>query len=58
MGAQRALSVYTLILENDLPTWSQKWTVAAKAPFLARFAPSLMYIATASKVSTILLYDL
>ncbi|KAL1677484.1 RAVE protein 1 C terminal-domain-containing protein [Schizophyllum commune] len=49
VGTQRALSVYTLILENDLPTWSQKWTVAAKAPFLARFAPSLMYIATASK---------
>ncbi|KAI5897900.1 uncharacterized protein SCHCODRAFT_02565349 [Schizophyllum commune H4-8] len=53
VGTQRALSVYTLILENDLPTWSQKWTVAAKAPFLARFAPSLMYIATASKSDNI-----
>lgn len=25
VGSQRGLSVYTLILENDLPTWSQKW---------------------------------
>ncbi|KAG6911550.1 hypothetical protein DXG01_011852 [Tephrocybe rancida] len=25
VGSQFGLSVYTLILENDLPTWSQKW---------------------------------
>lgn len=49
IGSERALALYTLILENDLPTWSQKWAVSAKAPFLTRFAPSLMYIATASR---------
>lgn len=25
VGTHRGLAVYTLILENDLPTWSQKW---------------------------------
>lgn len=28
VGSQESLSVYTLILENDLPTWSQKWMVS------------------------------
>ncbi|GLB36004.1 putative RAVE protein 1 C terminal [Lyophyllum shimeji] len=48
VGSQLGLSVYTLILENDLPTWSQKWTVSVTSPACARFAPSLMYIATTS----------
>ncbi|KAF5384978.1 hypothetical protein D9615_001393 [Tricholomella constricta] len=48
VGSQRGLSVYTLILENDLPTWSQKWTVPVPPPTCVRFAPSLMYIATLS----------
>ncbi|KAE9408257.1 WD repeat-containing protein [Gymnopus androsaceus JB14] len=51
VGTHRGLSVYTLILENDLPTWSQKWNVSLKtAPSLVRFAPSLMYIATTTKI--------
>ena len=27
VGTLSTLSVYTLILENDLPTWSIKWTL-------------------------------
>ncbi|KAJ7492768.1 RAVE protein 1 C terminal-domain-containing protein [Mycena latifolia] len=49
VGSQDSLSVYTLILENDLPTWSQKWMVSIATPSLTRFAPSLMYIAATSK---------
>lgn len=28
VGTGRGLSVYTLVLENDLPTWSQKWAAS------------------------------
>ncbi|KAJ6604501.1 RAVE protein 1 C terminal-domain-containing protein [Mycena vulgaris] len=49
VGCEDSLSVYTLILENDLPTWSQKWMVSIPTPSLTRFAPSLMYIAAISK---------
>ncbi len=28
VGTRSTLSVYTLILENDLPTWSLKWSSA------------------------------
>ena len=28
VGSEGGLSVYTLILDNDLPTWSWKWTVS------------------------------
>ncbi|KAJ7092570.1 WD repeat-containing protein [Mycena epipterygia] len=49
VGSQDSLSVYTLILENDLPTWSQKWMVSIATPSLTRFAPSLMYIAATSR---------
>ncbi|CDO73196.1 hypothetical protein BN946_scf185007.g251 [Trametes cinnabarina] len=51
VGTRSTLSVYTLILENDLPTWSLKWS-SSYAPHLdavgLRFSPSLMYIATTS----------
>ncbi|KAJ7487439.1 RAVE protein 1 C terminal-domain-containing protein [Mycena galericulata] len=49
VGSQDSLSVYTLILENDLPTWSQKWMVSIATPSLTRFSPSLMYIAVTAK---------
>ncbi|KAJ6621584.1 RAVE protein 1 C terminal-domain-containing protein [Mycena sp. CBHHK59/15] len=49
VGGESNLSVYTLILENDLPTWSQKWMVVITTPSSIRFAPSLMYIAVTSK---------
>ncbi|KAJ7630787.1 RAVE protein 1 C terminal-domain-containing protein [Roridomyces roridus] len=49
VGSQESLSVYTLILENDLPTWSQKWMVSIETPSLTRFSPSLMYIAATAK---------
>lgn len=26
VGCGKELSIYTLVLENDLPTWSKKWT--------------------------------
>ncbi|KAJ4485959.1 RAVE protein 1 C terminal-domain-containing protein [Lentinula aciculospora] len=51
VGTNRGLSVYTLILEDNLPTWFLKWTVSLKTPpLLVRFAPSLMYIATTNKI--------
>ncbi|KAF9270044.1 WD repeat-containing protein [Marasmius fiardii PR-910] len=51
VGTNRGLSVYTLILENDLPTWSRKWTVSLKhTPSMIRFAPSLGYIATTTRM--------
>lgn len=28
VGSERRLSVYTLVLEDDVPTWSMKWTVS------------------------------
>ncbi|PCH33750.1 hypothetical protein WOLCODRAFT_129949 [Wolfiporia cocos MD-104 SS10] len=48
VGTQSTLSVYTLILEDNLPTWSQKWSGPVKALTRIRFSPSLMYIATTS----------
>ncbi|KAF9479728.1 hypothetical protein BDN70DRAFT_906163 [Pholiota conissans] len=30
VGCERGLSVYTLVLENDLLTWSRKWMTASK----------------------------
>ncbi|KAF8642016.1 hypothetical protein AX16_009737 [Volvariella volvacea WC 439] len=49
IGSQGFLSVYTLILENDLPTWSPKWTVPVITPSLMCFSPSLTYIVTSSQ---------
>nr|GAT47823.1 WD repeat protein [Mycena chlorophos] len=51
VGTEGCFSVYTLILENDLPTWSRKWTTSLEAPSLTRFAPSLMFIAVTTKQS-------
>ncbi|TFK56949.1 hypothetical protein OE88DRAFT_1743465 [Heliocybe sulcata] len=48
VGSLSHLSVYTLILENDLPTWSHKWRVPFSTPARVRFSPSLMYFATTS----------
>ncbi|KAF7436647.1 regulator of (H+)-ATPase in vacuolar membrane [Pleurotus ostreatus] len=50
VGCEQSLSVYTLIMENDMLKWSQKWLTPAADPSLVRFAPSLMYMATACKV--------
>ncbi|CAA7258624.1 unnamed protein product [Cyclocybe aegerita] len=49
VGCERRLSLYTLVLENDLLTWSAKWTASTPTPILLNIAPSLMYIATVSK---------
>ncbi|KAN0100493.1 RAVE protein 1 C terminal domain containing protein [Tylopilus felleus] len=48
VGSQSGLSVYTLILENDLLTWSKKWASSVVTPSLVRLAPTLTYIATTS----------
>ncbi|KAF9229125.1 hypothetical protein BS17DRAFT_4921 [Gyrodon lividus] len=48
VGSQSGLSVYTLILENDLLTWSKKWSARVVTPSLAKFAPTLKYIVTTS----------
>ncbi|KDR85351.1 hypothetical protein GALMADRAFT_132054 [Galerina marginata CBS 339.88] len=49
VGCEKELSIYTLVLENDLPTWSKKWTASTSTPILLNFAPSLMYISMVSK---------
>ncbi|KAF9527801.1 RAVE protein 1 C terminal-domain-containing protein [Crepidotus variabilis] len=49
VGCEKELSVYTLVLENDLPTWSKKWTASTITPILLNFAPSLMFISAVSK---------
>ncbi|KAH7928501.1 hypothetical protein BV22DRAFT_1004629 [Leucogyrophana mollusca] len=48
VGSLLGLSVYTLILENDLLTWTKKWSSAVITPSLAKFSPTLTYIATTS----------
>ncbi|KAF9244559.1 RAVE protein 1 C terminal-domain-containing protein [Melanogaster broomeanus] len=48
VGSQSGLSVYTLILENDLLTWSKKWSARVVTPSIAKFAPTLAYIVTTS----------
>ncbi|KAI1793966.1 RAVE protein 1 C terminal-domain-containing protein [Ganoderma leucocontextum] len=48
VATRSSLSVYTLILENDLPTWSLKWSSTVPALSLVRFSPSLMYMSTTS----------
>ncbi|KAF7985328.1 hypothetical protein HWV62_6523 [Athelia sp. TMB] len=58
VGSHRGLAVYTLILENDLPTWSQKWINSATTPAIASFCPSMMYIATTStKDNTVRIFN-
>ncbi|KAF5323620.1 hypothetical protein D9611_005764 [Ephemerocybe angulata] len=52
VGTDRGFSLYTLVMENDLPTWAQKWSTPVKGIIHVNFAPSLMYIATVSKVSS------
>ncbi|EKM61140.1 uncharacterized protein PHACADRAFT_134380 [Phanerochaete carnosa HHB-10118-sp] len=48
-----SLSVYTLILENDLPTWSNKWTLSISGLSRLRLSPSLMYIASTSTLDNV-----
>ncbi|KIK91309.1 hypothetical protein PAXRUDRAFT_34992 [Paxillus rubicundulus Ve08.2h10] len=48
VGSHSGLSVYTLILENDLLTWSKKWSARVVTPSLAKLSPTLTYIATTS----------
>ncbi|KAI0316614.1 WD repeat-containing protein [Amylostereum chailletii] len=51
LACKRTISVYTLILENDLPTWSKKWSCkcVVSTPSRVRFSPSLMYMATTAQ---------
>jgi hypothetical protein len=46
VATQSTLSVYTLIMENDLPTWSCKWIRSSQALHSIYFSPSLVYLAT------------
>ncbi|KAI9513046.1 RAVE protein 1 C terminal-domain-containing protein [Russula earlei] len=43
------LSVYTLIMENDLPTWSCKWIRSSQTTSSVYFSPSLVYLAATSE---------
>ncbi|KAG1716000.1 hypothetical protein ID866_1165 [Astraeus odoratus] len=52
VGSQSGLSIFTLILENDLLTWSKKWSASVTIPYSVKFAPTLAYIATTSSVDT------
>ncbi|EGO30925.1 hypothetical protein SERLADRAFT_432587 [Serpula lacrymans var. lacrymans S7.9] len=49
VGSQSGLSVFTLILDDGLPTWSKKWSSSAVTPYIAAFAPSLTNIATTAQ---------
>ncbi|KAJ8594840.1 hypothetical protein M405DRAFT_857819 [Rhizopogon salebrosus TDB-379] len=53
VGSQNGLYVYTLILENDLLTWSKKWEARVTTPSLVKFAPTLAFIATTSHHDTL-----
>lgn len=48
VGSKDGLSVYTLILDNDLPTWSAKWTVLTESSALISFSPSLQFISVST----------
>ncbi|GJE87639.1 RAVE protein 1 C terminal-domain-containing protein [Phanerochaete sordida] len=52
VGTATSLSVYTLVLENDLPTWSLKWSLPITGLTRLRFSPSLMYIASTSTLDS------
>ncbi|KAH9064341.1 RAVE protein 1 C terminal-domain-containing protein [Lactarius vividus] len=36
VATQSTLSVHTLVMENDLPTWSSKWSCRSTLPLIAR----------------------
>lgn len=46
MGTLSNLSIYTLVLENDLPTWSLKWTL----PLVSRLCCRLQTLRILSKM--------
>ncbi|KAH8998842.1 RAVE protein 1 C terminal-domain-containing protein [Lactarius hatsudake] len=48
------LSVYTLVMENDLPTWSSKWSCRSQELSSIHFSPSLAYVATVSEQAKII----
>lgn len=55
VGSDESMAVYTLILENDLPVWSEKWcTEDIATPSVIHFSPSLMYIAAITMQDTVL----
>ncbi|KAH9969083.1 WD repeat-containing protein [Russula dissimulans] len=49
VATHSALSIYTLIMENDLPTWSCKWTRNSQTISSIHFSPSLVYLAATSE---------
>ncbi|TDL28114.1 hypothetical protein BD410DRAFT_870276 [Rickenella mellea] len=52
------LSVFTLILENDLPTWSKKWSITTQPCLHVRFSPSLTLLVTSSHTdNTVRIYS-
>ncbi|KAI0307694.1 WD repeat-containing protein [Multifurca ochricompacta] len=46
VATQSLLSVYTLVMENDLPAWSFKWSCSSPTLSSVYFSPSLVYLAT------------
>ncbi|KAL4070811.1 RAVE protein 1 C terminal-domain-containing protein [Scleroderma citrinum] len=52
VGSKSGLSVFTLILENDLLTWNKKWSASVVTPCSVKFAPTLAYIATTTSNDT------
>ena len=40
VATQSTLSVHTLVMENDLPTWSSKWSCRSLPPFYSLAFPS------------------
>ncbi|KAH8982607.1 RAVE protein 1 C terminal-domain-containing protein [Lactarius akahatsu] len=52
VATESTLSVHTLVMENDLPTWSSKWSCRSYLP--VHFSPSLAYVATVSEQAKII----
>ncbi|KAF8500659.1 WD repeat-containing protein [Hysterangium stoloniferum] len=48
VGTATTLSVYTLTLQNDIPTWIKKWEAAVPMLSQILFSPSLTHIASIS----------
>ncbi|KAI9461002.1 RAVE protein 1 C terminal-domain-containing protein [Lactarius psammicola] len=54
VATQSTLSVHTLVMENDLPTWSSKWSCRSQELSSIHFSPSLAYLATVSEQAKII----
>ncbi|KAF8273891.1 WD repeat-containing protein [Lactarius quietus] len=53
VATQSTLSVHTLVMENDLPTWTSKWSCRSRELSSISFSPSLASFVTVSEQAKI-----